>query len=350
MSQTTATKILGKEYPSPEEPAIIAEMVSDMKGQMDRMYTETKMLRQVHTKMHGCVKASFIIEENLPEELKVGVFSEAKEFHAWVRFSNASTRPKMDKKKDIRGIAIKLMDVPGDKILEDKIHEKTQDFLLMTKETFFCKNLLEFRGTMKAVTAKSKIKLIAYFLNPFHWGLVGRLMKSMKKAKNPLNLDYWSTQPYRFGAEDKAVKYFLKPSKSNKIINEDCTDDNFLKVNMSQTLNTGAVEFDFFVQLQTNADMVPIEDPTVPWTSEFQKVATLKIIKQDFDSAEQMTYGENLSFNAWHSLPIHRPLGSFNRARKVAYESMSKFRHEKNQIPMVEPIDSDDFLEAPFKN
>lgn len=349
MSITTQSKILGKEYPNPEEPAIIAEMVTEMKEQMDRMYAETQMLRQVHTKMHGCVKASFTIEENLPEELRVGVFKEAKEYHAWIRFSNASTKPKSDKKKDIRGIAIKLMNVPGDKILKDEMLATTQDFLLMTHETFFSTNLEQFRGTMKAVTSKSKLKLIGYFLNPFHWGLVGRLIKSMKKATNPLTEEYWSTQPYRFGAEDKAVKYFLKPSKSNKIINEDMSDDDFLKVNLSQTLNTNAVEFDFFVQLQTNADTMPIEDPTVAWTSKQQKVATIKIIKQDFDSEEQLKFGENLSFNAWHSLSAHRPLGSFNRARKVAYEAMSKYRHDKNQIPMFEPKDSNDFLDTPFK-
>jgi catalase len=348
MSIATNKKDFGREYPNPEEPAVITEMVHEMKDQVDRMYEKTKMLRQVHTKMHGCVKASFTIEENLPEELKVGVFKEAKEYHAWVRFSNASTKPKPDKKKDIRGIAIKLMNVPGEKILKDEHLEKTQDFLLMTHETFFSKNLMEFRKTLKAVTAKSKLPLIGYFLNPMHWGLVLRLMKSMKKSTNPLSESYWSTQPYRFGAEDKAVKYFLKPSKSNVLINEDTSDDDFLKVNLSQTLNTNSVEFDFFVQLQTNADTMPIEDPTIPWTSEFQKVATLKIIKQDFDSEQQITFGENLSFNAWHSLPEHQPLGSFNRARKIAYEALSKYRHDKNQIPMFEPEDSDNFLETTF--
>jgi len=73
-------------------------------------------------------------------------------------------------------------------------------------------------------------------------------------------------------------------------------------------------------------------------------VGTLRIVKQSFDSAEQMEFGDNLSFNAWHSLPVHRPLGGFNRARKVAYEALSKYRHEKNKIAMVEPSPTPDFL------
>jgi hypothetical protein len=339
---------LGKEYPNPLEGTIIEEMVTEMKAQVDRLYAEKKMLRQVHTKMHGCVKAEFSIMDNLPEELKVGVFSEAKKYDAWIRFSNASTRPKPDKKKDIRGMAIKLMGVPGTKILSDEKLYQTQDFLLMSSETFFSHNLIQFRQTLKAATAKSKFALLGYFLNPRHWKLAGRLMKSMISCDNPLEIPYWSTQPYRFGAEDKAVKYFVKPSPKNNIINENEREGNFLSVNLAQTLGSNEVSFDFFVQLQTNADTMPIEDPTIPWTSKFQKVAEIRVIKQVCNSEEQRTFGENLSFNAWHSLPVHRPLGSFNRARKVAYETMTKYRHEKNGLPLFEPSVSPDFLTTPF--
>lgn len=346
MPQSPTHKELGKEYIGKDEPAIIQEMVDEMKSQMDLMYAQKKMLRQVHTKMHGCVRASFTVEPNLPEELRVGVFENEKEYHAWVRFSNASTRPKPDKKKDIRGIAIKLMGVPGEKILKDELVEKTQDFLLMSSETFFSRNLGEFRVTLKASTAKSKFRLLFYFLNPKHWGILKRVMKSMIKCDNPLDTSYWSTQPYRYGAPDKAVKYFLKPSDNNVLVNENTSDEDYLRINLQQTLNNNSASFDFFVQFQTNADTMPIEDSTIPWTSKFQKVATLKIVPQTFDSPDQSNFGEELSFNPWHCLPAHQPLGSFNRARKVAYETMSKYRHDKNQKPVFEPSDSPDFLTA----
>ena len=338
------TKELGKEYVLPGESAIHAQMVAEMKDQMDRMYADKKMLRQVHTKMHGCVKAQFTVEDNLDEGLKVGVFKEPKSYHAWVRFSNSSTKPKSDSKKDIRGLAIKLMGVSGEKLLADELQDQTQDFLLMSSETFFSKNIEEFRKCMKAATAKSKLGLLLYFIHPKHWRLFGRLMKSQITCKNVLELSYWSTQPYRFGAPDKAVKYFVQPSSNNLLTNENTSDDDYLRINLAQTLNNNAVEFDFFIQLQTNADTMPIEDPTIPWKSPFTKVATLKIVQQQFDSEQQLVDGENMSFNPWHSLPDHQPLGSFNRARKVAYEAMSNYRHEKNNIPVEEPTDTPDFL------
>ncbi|MFC4721522.1 SRPBCC family protein [Geojedonia litorea] len=343
-NQPTNTLQLGHEYVASDEDVIIQEMVNEMQVQMERMYADKKMLRQIHTKMHGCVKAKFIIEPNLSDDLKVGVFKAAKNYHCWVRFSNSQTNPQPDKKKDIRGIAIKLMNVSGEKILNDKKNEQTHDFLLMSSETFFSKNIKEFRQTLKSSTAKNKAQLLFYFLNPKHWGVFKRLLGSLVKCDNPLNIPYWSTQPYRFGKPDKAVKYFLKPSADNTIINESLTDPYYLRFNLGQTLHNHAAKFDFFVQFQTDASLMPIEDPTVPWDSEFIKLATLEIPAQEFDSNAQMAFGENLSFNSWHALPEHRPLGSFNRARKRVYEAMSKFRHEVNGIPDVEPKDHSDFL------
>ncbi|MBC8047635.1 MAG: hypothetical protein H7Y00_12620, partial [Fimbriimonadaceae bacterium] len=297
-----------------------------------------------HTKMHGCVKAEFIVEPDLPANLKVGVFSEAKTYHAWVRFSNASTVPKPDKKKDVRGAAIKLMNVPGEKILNDEALQKTQDFLLMSSETFFSKNVKEFSKLLSAATSKNKLKLLLYFLNPMHLPLLKRFGKTNIPCSNPLNIPYWSTQPYQFGNTSTAVKYLLKPSADNKIVIEDLTDKNYLRYNLAQTLNNNTAAFDFYIQFQTNADTMPIEDPTIPWDSQYVKVATLKIPAQQFDAKEQMDFGDNLSFNPWHTLPAHRPLGSFNRVRKRIYEALSNFRHVANNLPVFEPQDSDDFL------
>ncbi len=344
MKNKTQQLQIGQEYVGENEDAIIQEMVNEMQVQMTRMYEDKSMKRQIHTKMHGLVKGKFNISKDLPEHLKVGLFKDPKEYHCYVRFSNSQTTPQSDKKKDIRGIAIKLLNVEGEKILNNKRDSKVQDFLLMSSETFFSKNITEFRKTLKASTSKSKLKLLFYFLNPKHWGLLKRLMKTFVKCDNPLNIQYWSTQPYRFGKPDQAVKYFLKPSADNYIINENTKDENFLRLNLSHTLHSNMATFDFYIQFQTHAQLMPIEDPTVAWNSEFFKVATLEIPAQDFNTPEMDSLGENMSFNSWHSLTAHRPLGSFNRARKRAYEAMSAFRHEHNKVGLFEPEDSDDFL------
>ena len=124
--QPKQQKFPGREYIDGDEESIISGMINELKEEVSRMYTSQKMLRQIHTKMHGCVKASFAIEPNLPDTLKVGVFGKPGSYPAWVRFSNANSTPQPDAKKDIRGIAIKLMNVKGDKILNDQAEEETQ--------------------------------------------------------------------------------------------------------------------------------------------------------------------------------------------------------------------------------
>ena len=339
-------KQLGHEYIDGDEEKIISEMIVELEDEVSRLYKDKKMLRQVHTKMHGCVQAIFSVEKNLPPELKVGVFREPTRFPAWMRFSNGNTVPQADKKKDIRGAAIKLMNVPGEKIMNDEKMQSTQDFLLMSSEAFFAKNLLHFRKLIKAVAAKSKLDLIGYFINPLHWGTLARVLKSNIACNNPFEIPYWSTQPYQYGEESKAVKYFLRPSANNQLLYDDLNDDNYLRKNMIKTLATNSIDFDFCIQLQTDADKMPIEDPTVKWSSPFIKIAGIHIPQQVFDSPGQIEFGEYLSFNPWHSLPEHRPLGSFNRARRRVYQQLSKFRHDYNKVKVFEPVPTNGVLET----
>ncbi len=116
--QSTTSRQIGHEYVAANEDSLAAQMINEFEAQVDRLYEDKKMLRQIHTKMHGCVKAVFTIEPGLPEELRVGLFKSERTYNAWIRFSSSSTTPQADKKKDIRGMAIKLMGVPGEKILE----------------------------------------------------------------------------------------------------------------------------------------------------------------------------------------------------------------------------------------
>ena len=344
MSVPTTQLQVGREYVDPREEEVVAGMIKEMEVQLNKLYKDKKMLRQIHTKMHGCVKAAFIVEPGLPDELKVGVFAEPRKYNAWVRFSSANTKPRSDKKNDVRGIAIKLLGVPGEKILPDEEFKNTQDFLLMSSETYFSKSIVAFSPTLAAFTSENKLKLALYILNPAHWKILKKVQASMIPCDNPIAIPYWSTQPYRFGGPDTAVKYALEPSPKNHVVIANKTDYDFLRVNLAQTLNNNEIDFDFFIQFQTNADTMPVEDPTIPWPSPKIKVATLKIIPQSFDSNAQTAFGENLSYNIWHSLPVHRPLGSFNRGRGKIYESMAKFRHERNGERIVEPQDTHDFL------
>src|SRR5262245_39186635 len=45
-------------------------------------------LRDAHPKAHGCVRAVFRVEKDLPPDLAQGVFVPGRSYKAWIRFSN----------------------------------------------------------------------------------------------------------------------------------------------------------------------------------------------------------------------------------------------------------------------
>jgi hypothetical protein len=69
------------------------------------------------------------------------------------------------------------------------------------------------------------------------------------------------------------------------------------------------VQFEFLMQLQTDAKTMPIEDTTIEWASPFHCVGTINIPSQDFRNPEQLALAEHLSFTPWRALAEHRSLG-----------------------------------------
>lgn len=340
----------GKEYPGKDEQAIAERIVALLKDEMLRMYPPgpggKRQLRQIHPKMNGCVKAEFIVEKDLPADLKVGIFKKDGSYPAWLRFSNGKTHPLPDYKKDIRGLAIKLMNVPGRKLDANHPEISSHDFILMNTKDFVSGNVKKFGDILSVVTTPFSFRSLPRKIGIAFSNLdvLKRAKKAAIKIDNPCEIPYFSTVPFRFGEETKAVKYAVIPSSSNKLINPDKTSQDMLRNNFAETVKESELLFDFCVQFQTDPVKMPIEDPTVVWDSPFKKLATIRIPRQICNTPEREKFGDDLSFNTWHCLAEHRPLGSFNRVRSYIYEEMYAFRHEHNGVPDKEPEAGQDFF------
>ncbi|TDI95184.1 MAG: catalase [Caldithrix sp.] len=323
----------------------IASLEKMLQAKMNRDYLPPASIqRDAHPKQHGLVKAQFIVEDDLPTQLKIGIFKQPHSYKTWIRFSNQNSDPQVDNVKDIRGMAMKLMGVSGEKLLEEEKHATTHDFILISTPMFVTKNVEQFEKLIAALVS-SKLRVLLFFL--FHPRALLNLFRSNKNYPNPLAARYWSTTPYRFG--DKVVKYSAKPNDNDFGELPKNPADNYLRSALSNYLDNKDISFDFMVQLQKDSKSMPIEDPGKRWSeteSPFIKVATIRIPRQKFDSPEQFAYGTSLSFNPWHALPEHLPLGGINRARKVIYQAISKFRHEKNGTKRQEPVDFSPFEET----
>ena len=342
MSQTQETLSLGQEYPPLGEESEIEQIVHISRQKLEQDYPPNTrpVRRDQHPKAHGCVKAEFIVHDDLPDNLCCGIFKEPRTYTAWIRFSSSASMIQPDTKKDAHGMAIKLLGVEGEKVLEQEKHEATQDFVMANSKVFFVRSTSDY---VVFVSAFAKNKLLSFFFgwNPFKWRLhelKNMLLATTKTITNPLQIQYWSQTPYRLGAN--AIKFSAKPRFSKVDPMPASSNADFLQEAIAKQLSREDVYFDFMVQLQTDPVKMPVEDSTIVWDeklSPFQRVATIRIPVQVFDSLQQIEFAENLSFTPWHTLPEHRPLGSTNRVRRKVYETISKLRHHMNNAPRQEP-------------
>lgn len=343
MSNLAANIALGEEFvPAGEEAMIDQIVVIHRYVQEFSDRKRTPVPRGQHPKQHGCVRADFIVEPNLPPMLRHGVFFEPRTYRALIRFSNG--RQWDDTKLDVHGMAVKLLEVEGEKVLESEKDAQTQDFLMIDHPVFFVRNVTDYVSFMEDFRSfetggiLSKISTgLKFLFCPYQQFRLLRAGGS-KKPDSPLGTQYWSTTPFKVGP--LAVKFSTRPDLAGAPVVQTSDSPDRLRAAMSAHLQQHEARFDFLVQVQTDPVAMPVEDPTVIWdetTSPYQKVATIRIPSQSFESTEQMQFCENLSFTPWHALVEHRPLGGINRARKKVYEAMSQRRHELNGVPMQEP-------------
>ncbi len=325
---------LGKETVPANEGKYTKEIVDLLKIKVKQEYPDpVDSKRFFHPKMHGCVKAVLKVEDDLPETLQNGIFQPGKEYQCWIRFSNAKRKVSPDEKADIRGVAIKVMNVEGTPLtpfIDPNINN--QDFIVASHDVFNTKDVKATLDGFKAITG-SKIGLVWYALT--HLRTIFRSMKLPKKTANVLEVEYFSMIPYLYG--NQAVKYNLKPQPQDHSTLPAHPTFDFLRERMVETLLKHDVKFDFRVQFQCDAKKQPVENPTVLWTTPFIKLATLTVLKQEFDSEEQRQFGTSLTFEPWHCIEPHRPIGGISRARRPVYNELSKNRHERTGRPITEP-------------
>ena len=295
-------------------------------------------LRKDHPKSHGLVWGEFKVEHNIPEALQVGIFAQPKIYPMWMRLSNAGSiekrgQFKSDLDPDVRAMAIKLLQVEGEKVLDDE--QETQDFLLINHPTFFVHDAQGFANLMKVTVGRAnedEMRSLAPTMAVLN--TIGS-----KQVTNPLAIQYWSTTPYQLGSQ--SMKFSVKPHQQDPP-GTTPTSPTYLRESVVKYLSTDSQDatFDFLVQLYVNEEKTPIEDPMQEWTerdSPLIKLATISIPAQKFDFAERQRLDEGMAFMAWHTLPAHAPLGGVNLARKKVYQEMVKARRSNMQHRVEEP-------------
>jgi hypothetical protein len=309
-----------------------------------------RRLRDAHPKMHGCVAALFRVSARLPERFALGIFSPGATYEAWIRFSSQDDaivrpRPAMpprpdledssswlapDTKRDARGMAIKLLRVGGPKLFGGP-GSSEHDFITMSAPVLLVRGLHEFRRLFQLRQSRvlSTWRTLAYVLS--HWPGPANLPRCFAVHDNPLALSYFSVTPYALG-DRFVVRYRIDPLEEPSTYVRPPHERDHLRLAMREQLARGPVRFSFQAQVRRVVSPDEIDSPGFDWTraeAATEELATIEIPQQEFDTNERRTFGQELSFNPWRCLEVHRPLGALNQARRRIYEALSALRHQE---------------------
>ncbi len=302
----------------PHEAEVINEMVQIIIGRQEKLHQPgTVARRALHGKSLGRVDAKLEVL-NLPADLQVGIFSEAKSYKAVIRFSNGALNEKApDLLPNVRGVAIKIFGVDGEKGLAGEENLPEQDFIMANFPTFFV-------STAKQMLLVIQGKILDLLIQKPNIPFVG-VAATGKLIHSLLDIDYFSQVPHRFG--ERNCKYaLLHKAKSAAEVPVNYFERDYLRHTLQRQLAKAPAQFTFCVQFQQKGEST--EDPTQLWRGDYVPLANLTIVESNKPIAE--ADGEALSFNPGRSIVEHSAIEWPARMRQAVYQADFNWRAQKN--------------------
>jgi hypothetical protein len=344
------------ERPDADEQQTIDGIIQGMIQQSETVeQREHHAVRASHAKSTALAVGTLEIMAGVPPELAQGLFAAPGVHPVAVRFAQGPGETLGDRVSTHRGMAIKVFDVPGDKLPGHATD--TQDFVLASGPTFPSGTAKGFLrdGTVigKSAGLPEGVKsAVSSTMRNFN-RLLHALGTESPKAdffghpfSHPLSEPYFSQAPIRFG--DHVAKLGAFPATPDQQALAEWRldpheDENGFRHATVDFFRTTDVVFEVRVQLWTDADSQPIEDASVEWSVDetpYRTVARLRLPAQDaYSDARQRYFDERLTFKPAHSLAAHQPLGSVMRARLQVYRALSDFRQRENGVETANPTD-----------
>jgi hypothetical protein len=351
------------EQPAPDEEDFITKIVNSLHRNNEWAFKKYKHgIRDAHAKSHGILRGELRVYPDLAGHLAQGLFATPRTYPVIARISSTHPAIRPDKIRGIRAIAIKVLEVEGERLSADGVH--TQDFVLVNHPDFPYADARDYykKGMPSArILARSPDTALWIFtevlasvqriLNVFGRGLPAALALFTGPNNLILGETFHSAAPLRYGKY--VAKLSLEPySKSvrrlqnRRLPHNGRPDAHREMIADFFSQNNAQAEYEIRAQLCTNTETMPIEDATVHWPEEEslpRGVARITFGEQHSDGVYRRAFGDDvLSFNSWRGLVAHRPLGSINRLKKRVYDASSDYRHMVNNAPQKEPTSIDD--------
>lgn len=107
------------EQVSDEEAAITEKIIATMLHTQGQVFEEFRHgTAATHAKSHGIATGTLTVAEGLRPELAQGLFAQAATYEVVLRYASEPHRVESDALQRARGVALKVLDVPGKKLRE----------------------------------------------------------------------------------------------------------------------------------------------------------------------------------------------------------------------------------------
>lgn len=314
-----------KENITPDEAARFEGYAAALRELQKKRARGGALARALHAKAHVGVTGELEVLGNVPEALRVAVFAEPRKWPVYARFSNGAGERQPDRTPDVRGLALKLVGVPGKKVISGLEDKRTQDFLLVPAPAIPFRDPHEFITFVRSA-AGNRALLLPRLIGGIGLGRtldIVKMLSAMPKVASLATIPFYTAAPLRFGKT--AAKLGLFPFGASQASPPQSVPENHLRDDLVTRLKSGPLTWSLRVQLFLDEKTTPIEDTSVVWPEDktpYQEVARLVFPQQDVTSPRGVKvdeYVERLSFDPWHAVEELRPLGAIMRARAVAY-------------------------------
>jgi catalase len=310
--------VSSEDFSAGGESATIAAMVATILERQEKNYKPGAVARRgLHSKSLGVVRASLQVR-NLPKELQVGLFATPYSYDAVLRFSNGGLGPTApDALPNIRGVALKVLGVPGEKLLPGEENSTEQDFIMANYPTFFAATAEQMLLLMQGKIFKLLVERPAI--------LIDAIKATAKITESVLDIDYFSQVTYRFGRKSCKYSLFHQAGTAARP-NINLLDNDYLRSALTDQLQKGTAKFTLCVQIQQGNE--DDQDPTEQWSGPQIELADLTVLQ--IDEPVEESDGEELSFNPYRTLAEHEPIGWAGRMRRAVYAADLEWRARKN--------------------
>lgn len=308
-----------------DEKAQFAEFARQIQGIQDRAASERgqPLQRGFHAKAHGCLTGELQLDRRRDPRTRYGVFADdSKPQRVIVRFSNGVGWKQSDNELDARGMAIKVLDVPGPKYLPDE--QTTQDFLMTNTPVPVGADAIEFMKFAHA-NAKGRLPGIVFLIG--HASTAGEALSRTTAVDSMVTERYWTGGTFHLGAH-QAVKVSSRPCDLHMVREPKRDSDDYLHADLVAAAREG-ICMQLYVQFQTDPERTPIENSSKIWEeTDSPLVAVGKVVMppQAIDDPARKQACDQLSFSPWHAMPAHKPMGHINRARRYVYDASRAHR------------------------